>query len=433
MPKQYRQLDLVHVSSPCTADWDAMVGNDEVRFCVHCNLNVHDLTQMTRKRAEQLVARSRGRLCIRYVRRPDGSLQTRQVPSELHQIKRRASKITAGAFSAVLSLAASASAETLPRGVNHQVLSGTAHRAAAVDDHMTANSAGSGTLSGVVVDPTGAVVPGASINLTNERSGVTQSATTDEEGRYQFHSLEEGSYDLEVTAPGFAKYTKKDVLMREGEELRVDATLEVGAITMGGAMVMIEPEEPIVNAAYKNDAATVKQLLRTGADVNARDKATGTLALNYAVSNGNSEMVQVLITAGAKADARSSSGRTALMELSEQSSADIVRSLVAVRADVNAKDDGGDSPLGVAASCDNLDVLQALIEAGADVNTRNGEGKTPLMIAAEAGYVRNVQALLVAGADIEAKDGEKQTALRIARENKHMEVVKLLESYGAIE
>ena len=48
------QLDQIQVSSPCSADWDTMIGNQQVRFCEHCNLSVHNLSAMTRHRLLEL-------------------------------------------------------------------------------------------------------------------------------------------------------------------------------------------------------------------------------------------------------------------------------------------------------------------------------------------------------------------------------------------
>src|ERR1700704_5599742 len=59
-------LDNIIIPSPCTADWNSMTGNDQVRFCEHCNLDVRNLSLMTRNQAERIVARSNGRLCVRY-------------------------------------------------------------------------------------------------------------------------------------------------------------------------------------------------------------------------------------------------------------------------------------------------------------------------------------------------------------------------------
>jgi hypothetical protein len=84
MSNQLRSLDRITIPKPCDADWDSMTGNDQVRFCEHCNLHVNDLSGMTRLDAMRLVARSKGRLCVRYVQRLDGGVLTKGVPEKLH-------------------------------------------------------------------------------------------------------------------------------------------------------------------------------------------------------------------------------------------------------------------------------------------------------------------------------------------------------------
>ena len=61
MPKSVRSFDRIKIPAPCDADWEAMSGNDQVRFCEHCNLRVTDLSSMTRQEATRLVARSEAR------------------------------------------------------------------------------------------------------------------------------------------------------------------------------------------------------------------------------------------------------------------------------------------------------------------------------------------------------------------------------------
>src|SRR5712691_2325172 len=113
MPNQLRSLDRITIPTPCNADWDSMTGNDQVRFCEHCNLHVNNLSNMTRLDAMRLVARSKGRLCVRYIQRIDGGVLTKGVPEKLHRISRRVSRIAAGAFTATLSLT-TAAAQTRP-------------------------------------------------------------------------------------------------------------------------------------------------------------------------------------------------------------------------------------------------------------------------------------------------------------------------------
>ena len=99
-------LDSVRVASPCNADWDGMIGNDRARFCGQCNQNVYNLSSMTRAEAEQLIGRTEGRLCVRYFRRADGSIMTRDCPVGLRAFRRRMSYVARAVSSAVLSFLA---------------------------------------------------------------------------------------------------------------------------------------------------------------------------------------------------------------------------------------------------------------------------------------------------------------------------------------
>ena len=81
----------VQVAAPCKVDWGEMLGDDRVRFCGQCSLNVYNLSGMTRADAEDLIARTEGRLCVRFYRRFDGSIITKDCPVGLRAIKRRVS------------------------------------------------------------------------------------------------------------------------------------------------------------------------------------------------------------------------------------------------------------------------------------------------------------------------------------------------------
>ena len=103
MVKRTNPLDNVSVAAPCTAGWDNMVGNEQVRFCGQCNLNVYNLSGMTRQAAERVIAHTEGRLCIRYFRRADGTILTKNCPVGLSAIRRRVTRIATSLASAALS------------------------------------------------------------------------------------------------------------------------------------------------------------------------------------------------------------------------------------------------------------------------------------------------------------------------------------------
>jgi len=83
-----------------------MMGDERVRFCSACSLNVYNLSAMNRSEAETLIARSEGRLCVKFYRRRDGSIITRDCPVGLRAIRDRVSYLTTAIASAVLSFMA---------------------------------------------------------------------------------------------------------------------------------------------------------------------------------------------------------------------------------------------------------------------------------------------------------------------------------------
>ena len=82
-------LDRIQVASPCTASWDGMAGDEQVRFCSSCRKNVYNLSGMTRRQAEALVQEEEGRKCVRFYRRQDGTLLTQDCPVGVRRWWRR--------------------------------------------------------------------------------------------------------------------------------------------------------------------------------------------------------------------------------------------------------------------------------------------------------------------------------------------------------
>ena len=429
-------LDKIQVNSPCEADWYSMIGNDQVRFCEHCSQTVRDLSQLTRKRALRLVTTSKGRLCVRYHRRPDGSLVTKSVPQKFYSIGRRASRIAAGAFTATLSLtsAVAQSSPTEQSGSSHSISS---PQEPGRQVYLGAN------VFGTVTDPHGAVIPDATVSIANAQNNFALSASSNEEGAYRFDNLEPGTYDLRIEAPGFTPADMKGILLTSNADQRLNQGLEVAGIqevvevpaeelTVAGGMAMPAPSNPLVKAAFEDDLQELESLLASS-NVNLRDKETGSTSLEYAVRNGNREMVQVLLRGGAELNSRNEAKQTVLMMLGEECTSDIVWDLIHAGAKVNLKDEDGDTPLIEAAMVNNVGVLNVLLHAGAKVDDRNNQGQTAFMLAAEQGLTKNVRALIIAGADMNARDHAGKTALTYAKENDHQRVVKLLQSFGAIE
>jgi hypothetical protein len=69
-------LDSITIPVACPVSWDAMHGDRRTRFCDQCSQNVHDVSELTREEAVQLVSGSEKLPCVRLFRRPDGRVMT---------------------------------------------------------------------------------------------------------------------------------------------------------------------------------------------------------------------------------------------------------------------------------------------------------------------------------------------------------------------
>src|ERR1700683_4489724 len=84
-----------------------------------------------------------------------------------------------------------------------------------------------GGISGVVTDPTGAVIAGAPVTATNAAQGLEIKSTTDTQGFYNFPRLAVGSYDIQVELPGFAPQKKSGIAVDADAAVRMDFSLQV--------------------------------------------------------------------------------------------------------------------------------------------------------------------------------------------------------------
>ena len=91
MPKRgLPLLDQVRVASPCKAEWNEMLGDERVRFCLSCEKNVYNLSSMTRDDAESLLRERLGNdLCVRFYQRADGTILTQDCPEGVKKKRRK--------------------------------------------------------------------------------------------------------------------------------------------------------------------------------------------------------------------------------------------------------------------------------------------------------------------------------------------------------
>jgi hypothetical protein len=131
-----------------------------------------------------------------------------------------------------------------------------------------------GTLQGVVRDPSGATVPGVKIALTNVETGVQTELTTNAEGRFVGALLPPALYSLTAEKPGFRRFVRNGVRLSVQQDLSVDVRLELGDVS---AQVEVSSQAPLLETNSATVATVVSTQLIQELPLNGRD----TLSLAY--------------------------------------------------------------------------------------------------------------------------------------------------------
>src|ERR1700751_4266943 len=111
-----------------------------------------------------------------------------------------------------------------------------------------AQSLTSGDIAGTVTDPSGAVVPNASVTVKSNESGSTQTRNTNAQGAYRFSLLSPGTYTISVSAPGF-QAAQKQATITAGQAVTANLQLALGSasqtveVSAGAESVQAENSE----------------------------------------------------------------------------------------------------------------------------------------------------------------------------------------------
>ena len=123
-----------------------------------------------------------------------------------------------------------------------------------------AQIAGTGNIQGTVTDSTGAVVPKASVTLTDESTHVARKTASDNAGVYVFPGVPISTYDLSVSAPGFKTYEQKRIVLEVGSSIAINATMSVGTAEMKVEVqsegLSLQTEDPTFKQTIDQQAVT---------------------------------------------------------------------------------------------------------------------------------------------------------------------------------
>ena len=231
----------LHIASPCPADWEKMVGNERVRHCAECNLNVYNLSAMTELQVQELIADNRGKqLCGRFYRRADGTVLTQDCPWSLRALARKVSRLGAAVLTAIMGVTV-AMARNKPQPATCECSQG--------------QQKDSG-IKLIVVDQHGAVIPKAEITVEGKSIKEPIAGVTGPSGEWSQPKLTAGRYKVIVKAQGFSTFNSV-VDVRNGTLLALKVKLPIAAVNtvvdvIAGAVVV---QGLIVDSSAQNQYA----------------------------------------------------------------------------------------------------------------------------------------------------------------------------------
>src|SRR2546425_7235613 len=143
--------------------------------------------------------------------------------------------------------------------------------------HLVSAQVATGTISGVVQDPSGAVIPGVSVTVKNVDRGTARTLITDEGGRYTAPDLTPGNYEVQGQLAGFQTEVRSGITLTVGREAVVNLALKVGQLA---DTVTITAEAPLVESTTATlsslvDERTIRDLPLNGRSYRSEERRVG--------------------------------------------------------------------------------------------------------------------------------------------------------------
>ena len=219
-------LHNIRVASPCSADWEKMEGNDRVRFCSACQLNVYNFSEMSEREILKLIQSHEGRrLCGRLYRRKDGTILTRNCPVGLRAVVRSISRVAGIILSFMTPIFAAA--QTQANGQSSQPQSNAP------------NTVNNTVLKVKLVGFTGTALRGMDVALKQKGSKKEIRAKANKNGEVLFPALSDGDYLVKVKSDGYQIYRKH--LQLHGGQTILLPVFAPPPVATGRVLGIIEP------------------------------------------------------------------------------------------------------------------------------------------------------------------------------------------------
>lgn len=235
MNKQNFDVNKLCVASPCSVGWETMSGDERVRRCHSCELNIYNIAEMTNSEIEDLITKREDRVCIRLYKRADGTVLTKDCPVGFRAYQKRAARFAGAALATILGLF------SISFGQKEDKKSMDASKAKIV---KTINQTQESILSGIVTDTNGAIIHKAKLKLYKPGNKKPLKTKSDDDGNYFFKNVSAGNYTLEVKYQGFMKHSIVNLEIKSGEDIKINVELQP---SQENVVVGIFASEPLID------------------------------------------------------------------------------------------------------------------------------------------------------------------------------------------
>jgi len=152
-----------------------------------------------------------------------------------------------------------------------------------------AQSLTTGGVSGIVTDPSGAVVPAATVKLTNTNTNISQTAPTNNDGAYRFAFVAPGAYKIAVSAKGFQTQERPALIVIAGQPLTVSVQLNVATtsqtVDVVEGIALVQTENADTSTAYSS--TMIQEMPNAGMDITAIAQTAPGVVMNTQSGYGN--------------------------------------------------------------------------------------------------------------------------------------------------
>lgn len=148
---------------------------------------------------------------------------------------------------------------------------------------IIAQSTVTGAINGKITDPQGAIVPNASVTVTNINTNQVSTATADADGGFRVTNLQPGTYSVKVEGSGFAEFLQERVVVEVGQVTSVNPAL---ALPGANAVVQVTTDAPVINTTDNANAQNINQTSINELPINGRRWSNFALLTPGAVPDG---------------------------------------------------------------------------------------------------------------------------------------------------